>query len=79
MAGTSPISVDGRVIEAQGGMKCGWNDAARERVLEAATAWVRAEDGNGMDPALIADFLQRLGELARDAGQRRRLYCGMSL
>ncbi|MET7287415.1 hypothetical protein [Streptomyces sp. NPDC005573] len=67
------------MIEAQVGMKCDWNDAARERELEAATAWVRTEDGNGVDPALIADFLQRLGELARAAGQRRRLYCGMSL
>ncbi|MFJ4709779.1 hypothetical protein ACIP6I_33740 [Streptomyces anulatus] len=53
--------------------------ATPERLLEAATAWTRTEDGDGEDPALLADFLERLGELARDARPRRRLYCGMSL
>ncbi|MER6019477.1 hypothetical protein [Streptomyces anulatus] len=53
--------------------------ATPERLLEAATAWARTEDGDGQDPALLGDFLERLGELARDARPRRRLYCGMSL
>ncbi|RII13795.1 hypothetical protein DSC45_22840 [Streptomyces sp. YIM 130001] len=53
--------------------------ATPERVLETATAWTRTEDGGGQDPGLLADFLERLGGLARDAGRRRRLYCGMSL
>ncbi|MEU4093018.1 hypothetical protein [Streptomyces sp. NPDC026673] len=53
--------------------------ATPERLLEAATAWTHTEDGGGADPELMADFLGRLGELARDAGPRRRLYCGMSL
>ncbi|NEE21424.1 hypothetical protein G3M58_85060, partial [Streptomyces sp. SID7499] len=47
--------------------------------LEAATAWTHTEDGDGQDPALLADFLERLAQLARDARPRRRLYCGMSL
>ncbi|MFJ6610784.1 hypothetical protein ACIQPT_10935 [Streptomyces sp. NPDC091289] len=49
------------------------------RLLEAATAWTCTEDGDGQDPGLLADFLERLSELARDAGPRQRLYCGMSL
>ncbi|MFD5633256.1 hypothetical protein ACFWJM_03765 [Streptomyces sp. NPDC127077] len=53
--------------------------AAPEHLLGAATAWTRTEDGGGADPALMADFLQRLGELARDAAPGRRVYCGMSL
>ncbi|MEU1410149.1 hypothetical protein AB0D09_01305 [Streptomyces sp. NPDC049097] len=53
--------------------------ATSERLLETATAWTHTEDGGGEDPRLMADFLERLGELARDAGLRRRLYCGMSL
>ncbi|MFG3259859.1 hypothetical protein [Streptomyces sp. NPDC048172] len=53
--------------------------ATPERQLEAATAWTHTEDGGGQDPQLLADFLERLGELARDAGPQRRLYCGMSL
>src|SRR5262245_13113615 len=53
--------------------------ATSERLLETATAWTHTEDGGGEDPGLMADFLERLGELARDAGLRRRLYCGMSL
>ncbi|MGW9135385.1 hypothetical protein [Streptomyces sp. NPDC055681] len=53
--------------------------ATPERLLETATAWTHTEDGGGQDPGLLADFLERLGELARDAGPRRRLYCGMSL
>ncbi|MFJ7969018.1 hypothetical protein [Streptomyces sp. NPDC096324] len=53
--------------------------ASPERLLEAATAWTHTEDGRGQDPGLMADFLERLGELARDAAPGRRLYCGMSL
>ncbi|MFI6875628.1 hypothetical protein ACIBL6_19530 [Streptomyces sp. NPDC050400] len=53
--------------------------ATPERLLDTATAWTHTEDGGGQDPQLLADFLGRLGELARDAGPRRRLYCGMSL
>jgi hypothetical protein len=53
--------------------------ATPERLLQAATAWTLTEDGDGQDPALMTDFLGRLAELARDAGTRRRLYCGMSL
>ncbi|MER5602803.1 hypothetical protein [Streptomyces sp. NPDC002265] len=53
--------------------------ATPERLLKAATAWTRTEDGGGEDPGLMADFLERLGQLARDAAPRRRLYCGMSL
>ncbi|MFJ5219517.1 hypothetical protein ACIP98_33030 [Streptomyces sp. NPDC088354] len=53
--------------------------ASPERLLDAATAWTRTQDGGGQDPGLMADFLERLAELARDAGPPRRLYCGMSL
>ncbi|CAG6393642.1 hypothetical protein NMG29_34425 [Streptomyces cocklensis] len=53
--------------------------ATPERLLETATAWTHTEDGGGQDPGLPADFLGRLAELARDAGPRRRLYCGMHL
>lgn len=53
--------------------------ATPERLLETATTWTRTEDGGGQDPGLLADFLGRLAELARDAGPRRRLYCGMRL
>ncbi|MEY9876790.1 hypothetical protein ABH931_006301 [Streptacidiphilus sp. MAP12-33] len=53
--------------------------ASAERLLEAATAWTLTQDSARQDPGLMADFLGRLAELARDAGQRRRLYCGMSL
>ncbi|SEO29081.1 hypothetical protein [Actinacidiphila rubida] len=53
--------------------------ATPERLLETATAWTHTEDGGGEDPGLMAGFLERLGQLARDAGPRRRLYCGMSL
>ncbi|MEU4180853.1 hypothetical protein [Streptomyces sp. NPDC026589] len=53
--------------------------ATPERLLETATAWTHTEDGDGEDPALLADFLERLSELARDARPRRSLYCGMSL
>ncbi|MFF2367867.1 hypothetical protein ACFVU0_34850 [Streptomyces sp. NPDC058122] len=53
--------------------------ATPEHLLEAATAWTRTADGGGADPELMADFLRRLGELARDAAPGRRLYCGMSL
>ncbi|MFI1225679.1 MULTISPECIES: hypothetical protein [unclassified Streptomyces] len=53
--------------------------ATPERLLETATAWTRTEDGDGQDPGLLADFLERLGELARAARPRQRLYCGMSL
>ncbi|MFJ9917451.1 hypothetical protein [Actinacidiphila glaucinigra] len=53
--------------------------ATPKRLLEAATAWTHTEDGGGEDPVLMADFLERLAELARDASPRRRLYCGISL
>ncbi|MFD7875847.1 hypothetical protein ACFV5G_17380 [Streptomyces sp. NPDC059766] len=53
--------------------------ATPERLLEAATAWTHTEDGGGEDPGLMADFLERLGQLARDAAPLRHLYCGMSL
>ncbi|MEV7389703.1 MULTISPECIES: hypothetical protein [unclassified Streptomyces] len=53
--------------------------ATPERLLETAIAWTHSEDGGGEDPGLMADFLARLGQLARDAGPRRHLYCGMSL
>jgi hypothetical protein len=53
--------------------------ATPEHLLQAATSWTLTEDGGGQDPALMADFLRRLAELARDAGTRRRLYCGMFL
>ncbi|MGW0858698.1 hypothetical protein [Streptomyces sp. NPDC002690] len=54
-------------------------EATPDRLLEAATAWTRTQDGAGQGPELMADFLKRLGELARDAGPQRRLYCRMSL
>ncbi|MFE2298869.1 hypothetical protein ACFXAW_11775 [Streptomyces sp. NPDC059445] len=54
-------------------------EATPEHLLAAAAAWTRTEDGRGVDPELMADFLGRLGELARDAAPERRLYCGMSL
>ncbi|MCQ4208735.1 hypothetical protein [Streptomyces longispororuber] len=53
--------------------------ATPERLLETAAAWTHTEDGGGQDPGLLADFLGRLAELARDAGSQRHLYCGMSL
>ncbi|MQY16834.1 hypothetical protein SRB5_70370 [Streptomyces sp. RB5] len=53
--------------------------SAPERLLDAATVWTRTQDGGGTDPGLMADFLGRLGQLARAAGPRQRLYCGMSL
>ncbi|MQS14777.1 hypothetical protein F7Q99_21560 [Streptomyces kaniharaensis] len=52
--------------------------ATSGRLQEAAFVWTLAEDGAGQDAELVADFLRRLAELARDAGQRG-LYCGMSL
>jgi hypothetical protein len=53
--------------------------APPEHLLGAATAWTLTEDGAGQAPERMADFLARLAELARDAGPRRHLYCGMSL
>lgn len=53
--------------------------ADADRLLETATAWTHTEDGGGQAPGLLADFLGRLADLARDAGPRRRLYCGMHL
>ncbi|GAA4985311.1 hypothetical protein [Kitasatospora paranensis] len=52
--------------------------ATSSRLGEAATACTLTEDGAWHDAELIADFLVRLADLARDAGQRA-LYCGMSL
>jgi hypothetical protein len=52
--------------------------ATSGRLLEAVAVWSLTEDGAGQDPELLADFLGRLADLARDAGQRS-LYCGMSL
>nr|WSX75531.1 hypothetical protein OH826_17575 [Streptomyces sp. NBC_00899] len=52
--------------------------ATSGRLQEAASAWTRTDDGAGQDEELMADFLRRLADLARDAGQRG-LYCGMSL
>ncbi|MCX5399827.1 hypothetical protein [Streptomyces sp. NBC_00102] len=54
-------------------------EATPDRLLEAATAWTRTEDGADQDPELMADFLERLAGLARDAGPQRGLYCRMSL
>ncbi|MGW3916681.1 hypothetical protein ACWEBX_35005 [Streptomyces sp. NPDC005070] len=53
--------------------------ATSVHLLGAATAWTHTEDGGGADPELMADFLERLGQVARDATPGRRLYCGMSL
>ncbi|WP_369185560.1 hypothetical protein [Streptomyces sp. Y1] len=52
--------------------------AGSSRLEEAASAWTLTEDGAGHDAELIADFLERLADLARDAGQCG-LYCGISL
>ncbi|WP_328719344.1 hypothetical protein OHT52_07440 [Streptomyces sp. NBC_00247] len=52
-------------------------DTLRDALAEATPE--RLEDGVGQDSELMADFLQRLAELARDAGPQRRLYCRMSL
>lgn len=52
--------------------------ASEARLLEAATAWSRTEDGARAAPDLTADFLGRLAQLARHA-PARRLYCGICL
>ncbi|WP_030057787.1 MULTISPECIES: hypothetical protein [Streptomyces] len=52
--------------------------AGSGRLEEAASGWTLTEDGAGQDAELIADFLERLAGLARDAGQRG-LYCGIAL
>ncbi|MFF1916794.1 hypothetical protein ACFVYE_35580 [Streptomyces sp. NPDC058239] len=50
--------------------------ATPERLLETATAWTHTEDGGGQDPGLLADFLERLGELARDDACTAACPCG---
>ncbi|MFG2846387.1 hypothetical protein ACGF12_24915 [Kitasatospora sp. NPDC048296] len=52
--------------------------ATSGRLQQAASVWTLTEDGAGQDAELIADFLERLAGLARDAGQCG-LYCGISL
>ncbi|WP_055588195.1 hypothetical protein [Peterkaempfera griseoplana] len=66
------------LVSLPGSLRDALATADAGRLLEAASAWTRTEDGAGQDPELLADFLGRLADLARDAG-RRGLYCGMSL
>lgn len=54
--------------------------AAPERLNEAATPWSQTEELAGSDPDVLADFLNRLSDLARTAvtgGQR--MYCRVSV
>jgi hypothetical protein len=75
---SDPLHEDRWLVALTDGVRDALAVAGSGRLQEAAVAWTLTDDGAGHDAELMVDFLERLADLARDAG-RRGLYCGISL